>query len=89
MYSYFKIETDVAQILIDFFVIFTVREPFHRKDFKWKKYGGMELISEKTKVLLAEEWKYPPVVTPQQMIFYNVFILCLWLRIIKSSNKGV
>ena len=49
----------------------------------------MELISEKTKVLLAEEWKYPPVVTPQQMIFYNVFILCLWLRIIKTSNQGV
>ena len=28
-----------------------MRGPFHRKDFKWKKYGGTGLISEKTEAL--------------------------------------
>ena len=37
-----------------FFLTLTVRGPFHRKDFKWKKYGGTGLISEKTEVLYAE-----------------------------------
>ena len=37
-----------------FFLTLTVRGPFHRKDFKWKKIGGTGLISEKTKVLYAE-----------------------------------
>ena len=37
-----------------FFLTLTVREPFHRKDFKWKKYGGAGLISEKTEALYAE-----------------------------------
>ena len=38
MCTYFKTETDVVQNLIhDFFLTFTVRRPFHRKDFKWKK----------------------------------------------------
>ena len=36
MCMYFKAETDVAQNLINdfFFPTLTVREPFHRKDFK-------------------------------------------------------
>ena len=29
-------------------------EPFHRKDFKWKIYGGTGLVSEMTKALHAE-----------------------------------
>ena len=29
------------------------------------------------------------VVIPQQAIFYNVFSLCLWLRMIRKSDKGV
>ena len=38
MCTYFKIETDVAQNMIDFFFpILNVRGSFHRKDFKWKK----------------------------------------------------
>ena len=37
-----------------FFLTLTVRGPFHRKDFKWKKYGGTGLISEKTDVLYTE-----------------------------------
>ena len=55
MCTYFNTKTDVAQNLIDdFFLTLTVRGPFHRKDFKWKKIGGTGLISEKTKVLYAE-----------------------------------
>ena len=34
---YFKTETDVAQNVIDFFLILIVEGPFHRKDFKQKK----------------------------------------------------
>ena len=40
--------------LLFFFLTLTVRGPFHRKDFKWKKYGGTGLISEKTEVLYTE-----------------------------------
>ena len=41
MCMYFKTKTDVAQNLINkFFLILTVRRPFHRKDFKWKKIWG-------------------------------------------------
>ena len=57
MCTYFKIETDVVQNLIIytiFFLTLTERGPFHRKDFKWKKIGGMGLISEKTEALYAE-----------------------------------
>ena len=48
-----------------FFLALTVREPFHRKDFKWKKYGGTGLISEKNKFCtlnLTKERKHTPVV---------------------------
>ena len=37
----------------DQYLFLTVRQPFHRKDFKWKKYGGMGLISERTELLCA------------------------------------
>ena len=37
--------------MIIFFLTLAVRGPFYRKDFKWKKYGGTGLISEKTGVL--------------------------------------
>ena len=36
------------------FLTLTVRAPFHRKFFKWKKYGGAGLISEKTEALYAD-----------------------------------
>ena len=38
---------------------------------------------------LTKEWKQPPVVILQQATFYNIFILYLWLRIIRRSNQGV
>ena len=37
-----------------FFLALTVRGPFHRKYFKWKKIWGTGLVSEKTEVLYAE-----------------------------------
>ena len=53
---YFKTKTDVSQNLIDNFFKkkVTVRGPFHRKDFKLKKYGGVGLISEKTEAFYVE-----------------------------------
>ena len=55
MCTYFNTKTDVAQNLVhDFFLTLTVRGPFHRKDFKRRKYEGTGLISKKTKVLYAE-----------------------------------
>ena len=38
---------------------------------------------------LTKERKPPPVVILQQAIFYNIFIPCLWIRIISRSNQGV
>ena len=38
---------------------------------------------------LTKGRKQPPVVILQKAIFYHVFILCLWLRIIRRSDKGV
>ena len=38
---------------------------------------------------LTKEWKQPPVVILQQTIFYNIFILSLWLAIIRRSDQGV
>ena len=33
--------------------------------------------------------KQPPVFILHQTSFYRVFILCLWQRIIRSSDQGV
>ena len=38
---------------------------------------------------LTKERKQPPVVILQQSIFCNIFIRCLWLRIIRRSDQGV
>ena len=38
---------------------------------------------------LTKEWKQPPVAILQQASFYNIFILCLWLRIIRRSGQGI
>ena len=38
---------------------------------------------------LTKERKQPPVVILQKSIFYNIFIQCLWLRIIRRSDYGV
>ena len=36
-----------------------------------------------------KEWKQPPIVILQQANFYDVFIWCLWLRIIRNFDQGV
>ena len=38
---------------------------------------------------LTKKRKQPLVVILQQSIFYNTFIPCLWLRIIRRSDEGV
>ena len=38
---------------------------------------------------LTKEQKQPPVVILQQVVFHNIFILCLSLRIIRRSNQDV
>ena len=38
---------------------------------------------------LRKKWKQPPIVILQQANFNNVFIQCLWLRIIRRSDQGV
>ena len=56
------------------------------------KKVGAGLIPEKGEALYAElkkERKQPPVVILQQVIFYNMFILCVWLRIITRSDEDV
>ena len=37
---------------------------------------------------LTKKRNQPPVVIPQQAIFYNIFIVSLWLTIITRSDKG-
>ena len=59
----FQTETNVAQNLIIFSLTLTARGLFHRKDFKWKKYKGTGLISEKTEALYAELNKIAEVAT--------------------------
>ena len=57
-----------------------------------KKYGDTGLVSEKTEALYAElneRVKVAIVVILQQTNFYNIFILCSWLRIIRRSDQGV
>ena len=52
---FFKREIDVAQnLMVNFFQTLTVRGHFHRKYFRWKKYGGAGLRPEKTEALYAE-----------------------------------
>ena len=72
-----------------FFVTLTVRGPLHRKDFKWKKYGGTGLISEKVEVLYAELNKRGEAATSNYSDSLQYFILCLYLGIIGTSDQGV
>ena len=51
----------------------TVRGPLHKKNLKLKKFGGTG--------------KQLPVVILWRAIFYNIFILCMWLRITRTSIR--
>ena len=88
-----RILKHVAQIcLINFFLTLTVRRSFYRKDFKWTKIWGMGLLSEKKEALHAELNERAEAATSsflQWSIFYNIFVRCLWLRIIRRSDQSV
>ena len=76
-----------------FFSNFDCQRTFSKK--KKKKMGVWDqfLKKKKKKKLcmqnLTKEWKQPPVAILQQASFYNIFILCLWLRIIRRSGQGI
>ena len=93
MCTYFKTETDVAQIWsMIFFLTLNVRVPFHRKDFNWKKMGCTGIHSEKAKPMHAELKERAEAATSSYSAavdFYNTFIRYLWLRIIRRSSQGV
>ena len=65
----------------------TVRGPFHRK---YLKNMGMQVYFLKKRKLcmqnLTKDRKQPPVAILQQVIFCNMFILCLWLRTLNFMN---
>ena len=65
--------------------------PFHRKESKWKNGVRGKFMKNRKLCMqnLTKEWKQLPVVILQQTNFYNIFILCLWLRIIRRSDQGV
>ena len=54
-----------------------------------KNYGVRGYFLKKKEALLTKERKQPPVVILKQSNFYNIFIRCLWLRIIRGSAEGV
>ena len=57
-----------------------------------KKNWRTGLISGKRQLCmlnLVKEQKQPSVVILQQAIFYYIFILCSWLRIIRRFDQGV
>ena len=57
-----------------------------------KNMGGTGLVSEKKRKLymqnLTKKRKQPPVVILQKSIFYDIFVWCLWLRIIRRSDQS-
>ena len=74
-----------------FFLTLPVRGPFQRKDFKWnKKYGGTGFISEKMEAFYAEFNERAETATSSYSVTGDfLFILCLWLGIIRTSDQGV
>ena len=86
MCTYFKTETDVAQNPLDeFFSNFDCQKTF-------RGYGGTGLLSEKTEALHAELNERVEAATSSysaEVDFYNTFIRCLRLRIIRRSDQGV
>ena len=62
-----------------FFLTLIVRGPFHRKDFKWKKYGGTGLKTEKTEILYAELNERAEAATRIYSVsgdFFTVYLFC-------------
>ena len=76
-----------------FFLTSTVRRSFHRKDFKWKKCRGTGLFSEKTEAFHAELNERAVAAASSYSaavdFLQNIFIPCLWLKVIRRSDQGV
>ena len=79
-----------------FFLTLPVGVPFYWKDFKWKKYGGTGLISEKMLAFYVELNKNAEAASSSYsetgdilQYIYNIFILRLWLKIIARSDQVV
>ena len=94
MGTFFKTETDVAQNLIhDFFSNFGLSKDLSLgRILSEKKHEGMGLLSEKTEALYKEINERVEAATSSYSAtgnFYNIFILFLWLRIIRRPNQGV
>ena len=97
MDTYFETETDVNQNLIDDFLIvtLTVTGLSIGRVLNEKRGGGggeWGYFLKRRKFCmqsLTKERKQPPVVILQQAIFYNIFILCFWLKVVRRTNQSV
>ena len=86
MCIYFKAETDVAQNLINyFFLTLTIRRPFLRKDFKWRGYGSMGLLSEETEALITELNKRVEAATSSYSVAAN-FLQYIYLVLVAKYH---
>ena len=94
MDTYFETETDVNQNLIDDFLIvtLTVTGLSIGRVLNEKRGGERGYFLKRRKFCmqsLTKERKQPPVVILQQAIFYNIFILCFWLKVVRRTNQSV
>ena len=75
-----------------FFLILTVQGDIHRKDFKWKNIWRYGVNFWKCSFLYAELKKRAKAPSNSYSVtedFYNIFIMCLWLRIIRTTDQYV
>ena len=99
MDTYFETETDVNQNLIDDFLIVTltvtglsIGRVLNEKGGGGGGGGERGYFLKRRKFCmqsLTKERKQPPVVILQQAIFYNIFILCFWLKVVRRTNQSV
>ena len=92
--EYFKTETDVAQKSDQcfFFLILTVQGDIHRKDFKRKNIWRYGVNFWKCSFLYVELKKRAEASSNSYSVtedLYNIFIMCLWLRIIRTTDQYV
>ena len=78
--------------MINFSQTGAVRGSFHWKNFKWKKTWGYGVNFWENKNLYLELNERAEAAISSFSVpgdFYNIFILCLWLGIKRSSDQGV
>ena len=68
-----------------FFLALTVGRQFHRKDFRWKKYGGTRLLSEKTEALHAELNERAEAATNSYFAAVG-FLQCIYLVLMAKNH---